>query len=40
LEEQLEILKLVIEKASKYILSPDLDISINLNGKVWKLLID
>lgn len=33
-DEQIEILKLLFEKASKYVLSPDLDIEININGKV------
>ena len=34
LNEQMEILKLIFEKTSKYMLSPDLDIAVNINGKV------
>ena len=33
-DEQMEILKLIFDKSSKYMLSPDLDIAVNINGKV------
>ena len=38
LDEQMEILKLIFEKSSKYMLSPDLDIAVNINGKVSIML--
>ena len=37
-EEQLAMIKMIVEKVTRYLLLPGLDIDININGKVGSLL--